>query len=434
MSASDIKLTTRNASLADLAALLQDHRTRRLDVIAPASAITADGGQLRLDASVQDVAEEGVTSASGLYLPTHLADGLIADKLGIDTRYLRKLRTDGRLGLWDANVNGWLHGEPADADAALRWLAENPDADPADSPVRDIPGDGRSFMLRLLKADAEGTGILRAFLSDKYFVIDNLDILISVLAGVRDSEAEAQITGCDLTDSHMYVRVASPTVRALAPKMLEDYRNPWTGQRIGGGHLGSIENALAAAKREGKAYDQGAEPVVFAGFVISNSELGGGAFSIKPSLTVEICGNRLTVGADAMRVVHLGGKQDEGVIEWSAETNRKALELVASKTKDAVRKFLTPEYVAAKVAEIEILAGAPVKDAAKTVHEVVQASVIPADLEASVLDYFIKGGQMTAGGVMQAVTAAAQGIEDADKAAEVEDAALGVLAHAASLA
>ena len=47
-------------------------------------------------------------------------------------------------------------------------------------------------MLRLLKADAEGTGILVAFLSDKYFVIDNLDILISVLAGVRDSEAEAQ--------------------------------------------------------------------------------------------------------------------------------------------------------------------------------------------------------------------------------------------------
>jgi hypothetical protein len=431
---SEIQLTTRNASLADLAELLKDHRTRRLDVVANSAAITAQGGQLRVDGTVQDIGAEGVTSASGLYLPTKVADGGIADKLGIDTRYLRKLRDTGRLGLWDANVNGWLHGEPADADAAFAWLAEHPDEDPATSPVKDIPADGRSFMLRLLKADAEGTGIVRAFLSDKYFVIDNLDILISVLAGVRDSEADAQVTGCDLTDSKMYVRVDSPSVRALAPKLLENYRNPWTGQPIRNAWGGSIEEIRNLAEREGKAHDQGAEPVIFGGFVISNSELGGGAFSIKPRLTVEICGNSHTVDADAMRVVHLGGKQDEGVIEWSEETNRKALELVASKTKDAVRKFLTPEYVAAKVAEMEEVAGTPVKDAAATVHEVVAASVIPADLEADVLDYFIKGGQMTAGGVMQAVTATVQQVEDADLAAEMEGAALGVMAHAAKLA
>jgi hypothetical protein len=417
---SEIQLTTRNASLGDMAALLQDHRARRLDVIASAKAITAIDGHLVLSPEVQDVTEEGVTSAAGLFRPTAAADSTIAEKLGIPAAYLRKLRETGRTDLWDANVNGWLHG--------TRPVEGRPDLD-----VLGIPADPRSFMLRLLKGDDDASGVVRAMLSDKYFVIDNLDILVATLQGVRDSEADAQVVGCDLTDSRMYVRVASPSVRALAPKLLEDYRNPWTGERIGGGHLGTIERAREVAAREGKQHAQGQEPVIFAGFVITNSELGGGAFGIKPRITVEICGNALTVDADAMRVIHLGGRQDEGVIEWSADTNRKALELVASKTRDAVRKFLTPAYLEAKVAEMEALAGTPVIDPVATIREVVAKSVIPAGMEAEVLGYFTKGGQMTAGGVMQAVTAAAQTVEDADLAAEMEGAALGVMALAARI-
>ena len=40
---------------------------------------------------------------------------------------------------------------------------------------------------------------------------------------------------------------------------------------------------------------------------------------------------------------------------------------------------------------------------------------------------------MTAGGVMQAVTAAAQQVEDADLQVDMEGAALGILAHAAKI-
>jgi len=173
--------------------------------------------------------------------------------------------------------------------------------------------------------------------------------------------------------------------------------------------------------------------VVFAGLLISNSELGDGAFSIKPRITIEICGNSHTVEADALRVVHLGGKMEQGVVEWSEDTNRKALELVASKTRDAVRTFLTPAYVEAQVAKLEEDAGTPVTDAKATIHEVVTKSIIPAGLEDEVLNLFIKGGQTTAGGVMQAVTAATQRVEDADLRAELEGAALGVLAHAARI-
>ncbi|MGW1527891.1 hypothetical protein [Streptomyces sp. NPDC002159] len=48
-----------------------------------------------------------------------------------------------------------------------------------------------------------------------------------------------------------------------------------------------------------------------------------------------------------------------------------------------------------------------------------------------ILAHFIRGGQMTAGGVMQAVTSTAQTLTDADHAAALEALALPALTTAA---
>ena len=53
--------------------------------------------------------------------------------------------------------------------------------------------------------------------------------------------------------------------------------------------------------------------------------------------------------------------------------------------------------------------------------------------QADILSYFIRGGDVTAGGVMHAVTAAAQAQDDADAAHEMESAALRALDIAAAL-
>jgi hypothetical protein len=45
---------------------------------------------------------------------------------------------------------------------------------------------------------------------------------------------------------------------------------------------------------------------VFAGFVISNSETGCGAFTLTPRLIVQVCRNGMTIIKDAIRAVHLG--------------------------------------------------------------------------------------------------------------------------------
>ncbi|MBJ6628722.1 DUF932 domain-containing protein, partial [Streptomyces sp. I4(2020)] len=49
-----------------------------------------------------------------------------------------------------------------------------------------------------------------------------------------------------------------------------------------------------------------------------------------------------------------------------------------------------------------------------------------------ILSHFVRGGQMTAGGVMQAVTSTAQTLTDADQAAALEALALPALTAAAA--
>ena len=51
-----------------------------------------------------------------------------------------------------------------------------------------LDGDDRRFLLRCLRpGDRGGGGAARAFLSDGYKIIDNLDVLLAALDGVRGS-------------------------------------------------------------------------------------------------------------------------------------------------------------------------------------------------------------------------------------------------------
>jgi hypothetical protein len=103
-----------------------------------------------------------------------VCDQQIAGKLGIPGGYLRRVR-EHRPGLYDVNVNGWL------------------------------AGDDRTFLLRCLRSG--GGGVVRAFLSDRYKYIANLDVLLAALDGVRGAGVPVQVDGCDLTERRMYVRV-----------------------------------------------------------------------------------------------------------------------------------------------------------------------------------------------------------------------------------
>src|SRR4029079_2842646 len=97
---------------------------------------------------------------------------------------------------------------------------------------------------------------------------------------------------------------------------------------------------------------------------------------------------------------------------------RKALDLITAKSRDAVVRFLDVDYVKHVLDEIREYVGVPVNDAVATIERVAKKHLFTDEEQASSLDCFIQGGDLTAGGVFQAVTAAAQNVGDPDRAAE----------------
>lgn len=373
-----VPLTARNAGLAELHALLRDQHARKVDVPVTTAQIRAAGTHLQLIDTPPVLSEAGVSDSTGLYLPTEICDQGLADKLSIPLPYLRRLRTH-QPALYEANINTWLRS------------------------------DDRRFLLRGLRGTGDATGVARAFLSDRYKIIDNLDVLMAALDGVRLAGVDIDIDGCDLTERRMYVRVVCEQVAALAPELLKNYRSPFTG--------------AAGADN----------PLVFAGFVISNSETGCGAFTITPRLLVQVCRNGMTITADAHRHVHLGGRLDDGgsAVRWSSDTQDKNLQLITAQTRDAITTFLDTDYLTTKIRELTAAAGTEITDPDKTIQAVTTKLRFTDDQQREILRHFIRGGDLTAGGVMHAVTSVAQTVDDADTAHEMEAQALRALHLAA---
>jgi hypothetical protein len=207
----------------------------------------------------------------------------------------------------------------------------------------------------------------------------------------------------------MYVRVVAEQVQALPPQLLAGYRSPFTGA-AGGGQPGGVRGFHDHEQRDGVWRVQ---PI--------------------PRLVVQVCRNGMTITRDALRAVHLGGLLDEGIIRWSGDTQDKSLALVQAKTRDAVATFLDTGYVTQALAAIEEAAAVPVTSPETAVRTVASRLQFTDEQAGDILRHFIEGGQCTAGGIMQAVTATAQTVPDADTAHEMEAQAMRALEVAATL-
>jgi hypothetical protein len=415
---SDLITATRNATLQDMVAILQEQQARKLDLVLPASKLQFRDGQLVLSGLELQLTADGFMDHNGTYRATDVFDGHLADRFDIPVRYVRKMRTE-RPDIFDATFNAWIGGRRE----KRIFQSDMPEG----RVVRDaIPGDPRKFLLRLFRGD-DGTGVARALLSDRYATMDNLDGLVAMLAGLREAGIDNPVIDrCDITDRRLYVRVTAPEIKAMAPELLRGYRNPFVSP--------DIERWRGVAQREGMAYteEEGGEPIVFAGFVFSNSEVGAGRWQITPQIIVKICKNGLTMTEDVFGKTHLGGRLDEGVINWSPETQQQNIALVTSMTKDVVAEFMTPDYVEAKVAKLEALAGAPVRRPDETIKVVTKKLGFAEAHYEGILQHFIAGGQSTAGGVLNAVTSYSQTLPDADEAFELERKAVDALALVAA--
>lgn len=377
----EINRHLRKGSLPTLVQALQERKTRVLDVVAEARSLSFDMGGVVLRGTEPVMDDSGVTMRDGIYFPTEVGEEGLASKLDIPVRYLRRMRTEGALDLYDNNLNGWLARAP----------------------------EGKRYMLRLLRGDDGGAGVLRAFLGDTYRTIDDFDVLLATLRGITEAGVDSPRITADITDRRMYVRVVAEQVKAYAPELLKGYRSPFTGES-------GSDN-----------------PTVFAGFKVTNSETGGGAFSITPYIEVQVCSNGQTIGK-AVRQVHVGSKLEDGIVQYSEATRAANLELVKAETVDVIRTFLNVDYVTARLREMEEKAGVRVAKPQEVIESVSKTIGFTQAEQDAILSRFIEGGQMTAGGVMQAVTAAAQDMASGDAADAMERAALQVLELAAKAA
>jgi hypothetical protein len=374
-------------NIAELAEALRTQAAQKYDVIVNAARLHYYQGKLRIDDLKADGISELLKDVGGIkfdkeqlpaYMPTfefnttQIFEDQICAKLNIPRDYFRRMSdSEKNTILLDHNVNHWLSQS------------------------------NENFLVRtFLNKEDPSMNTARAMLSSSFKMIDNFDILMTALDAVRETGIELKIDSCDLTEKKMYVRFIAPSVEIQAPELLKNY------------HLPSAP--------------QTGEHGIVAGFVLTNSETGHGAFTITPRLIVKVCNNGMIAKKDSLRKIHVGAKQEEAEIKWSEETNQKQLELVQLQIRDAVRTFITPEYVS-RAADFILSANKTLDLPIDTVKNVTKELQYDIDKSESILNFFLKSGDFTSFGVAQAVTLYAGKEASPDDQYDLESAAFEVV-------
>lgn len=410
------QLTTRNATAQDLVTLLNTQRAEKLDLVVPATNMKMVDGKLVVKGAESLITEDGVSTVNGTYLPTAVFDEGIAAKLDVPLRYVQRLRAE-RPDLLDANVNGLLWGRNRrNADGSVETV---------------YPADDRKFLLRLFRGDG-GEGVARAMLSDKYSLgMDNLDMLTAVMQGIKAAGVPVITRVTDLSERAMRVRFEAPDINTEAPGLLDGYKSPFDGPgavlRAGG------FQALRQQYGAHHIFSEKDAPLAYMGFDFRNSETGGGAYTLTPVIGIVRCTNGWVMRKEGIRKVHLGTRLEQGNVTASADTLRKAGQLVAAETRDAVVQWLSKGYLEELIGSLAERAATPIASPASTVPAITKSLGFTSEEQDGILDMFIKSGQPTAGGIAQAVSAYAQVIEDPDRAYEVELKAVDALDEAARI-
>ena len=228
-------------------------------------------------------------------------------------------------------------------------------------------------MLRTLGGD------LRAFLSDRYQRIDNAEIaevVLPVLADIPD----VRIVSSEVTDRRLYIQAVSPRTE------------------------GEVKRG----------------DVVQAGVVVSNSEIGMGSVSVSALIWRLICGNGL-ISSDKFRAYHVGRQVADSEALWADDTRKADDRAVLLKVRDMVRQAVDAVKFRERIAQMTGLVTANVTgDPAKAV-EVLAKTIGATDAErGGILASLIRGGDLSAWGLLNAVTAQAHDVASYDRAVEFE--------------
>lgn len=339
-------------SLIELATEIQRQSQRKADFTSPTDQLTVEVVEGILEDAPPKFAL--VSPKVGTFPLRDLAISQAAEHLQIPQKYVNKLETE-QPGLLAHNFNTLLHAKSA------RRL------------IRTLDGDAR------------------AFLSDRYQRIDNIDV--SQVALEAFQHTSLSVISCEITESRLYIKAVNK----------------------------SLTREVTSSRRVGD--------LVEAGVMITNSEVGLGAVSVTPFAHFLVCTNGMVVNK-AKRFTHVGGKitgDEVGYLKDDTLAAGDRFDLL--RIRDALSQALDETAFGDF---IEQLNGATKRQIeAKHVNAAVEVLgnkfAFTENERGSILTHLIEGGDLSQYGLVNAVTWTAQDAANYDRATELEAAGHSVL-------
>lgn len=328
-------------SLVEIGQELERQRKVRKDFIVDTKVLSmeTDAGQSVLS----------LTSGNEIkrYLVNEVAHQQIASRLNIPYRYYQKMQKEYP-ELLDQNVNG--------------WFTHNPER----------------RMLRTLD------GRVRAFLSNRYRRLDNLELCAAILPIINEMKS-ASIESCEVTESHMYLKVINKKLKA----------------------------------------EVAVNDVVQAGFVVSNSEIGLGSLKVEPLVYRLVCKNGLICKDFSQKKYHVGRRadlaEDAAYDLYSDETLHADDRAFFMKVQDIIRHAVDESRFLLTVNKMREALHIPLK------HDPVQEVELLSDTyqltqgeRGDILRELFMGHDLSRYGMVNAVTAASKLAQSYDRATELE--------------
>lgn len=327
-------------TLVELGAELDRQRKARKDFI-------ADTRNLEVETNGRNtVISLCIDNAMEKFMLNELSHQQIASRLQIPYRYYQKMREEYPT-LLDENINSWFMKAP------------------------------ERRMIRTLD------GNVRAFLSDRYRRLDNLELCAAVLPIIQEMKG-ADIISCDVTETHMFLKVVNKKMKA--------------------------EVAVG--------------DVVQAGMVISNSEVGLGSLKVEPLVYRLVCKNGMIVKDLAQKRYHVGKQvesEDAAYEIYSDETLQADDKAFFMKVQDTVRCAADEAKFMMTVGRLresknEFTGNDPIK----TVELLADRYILNQNERGGILRHFIMAGDSSRYGLIQAITRASQDMNDYGRATELE--------------
>jgi len=233
-------------------------------------------------------------------------------------------------------------------------------------------------------------GTARAFLSNRYRRIDNLDIAGIVLPVLQEMEG-MHFESCQLTDSRMYIKV--------------------------------VNKRLEAEVVPGD--------IVQSGVIISNSEVGLGSVNIQPLVYRLVCSNGMVVNDAQTRRTHIGrvNEADENFQLFSQETLAADDHAFAMKIKDTVMAAVDETRFTRVVGMMREATTVQMNttDIPSVVRLASKDFNITEEESTGVLQRLIEGKDLTLYGLSNAVTRFSQDVDSYDRATALEGIGYNIL-------